>query len=725
MKEVIKKQDFEGEVQEIINSVASYYPNADKALVLKAFEISKSAHAGQKRKSGDDYLSHPLAVAKILTEMRMDVSTIITGFLHDTVEDTLITLDDIKKNFGPDVTHLVDGVTKLSKIKFHTSEEKQAENFRKMFVAMATDIRVIIVKLADRLHNMRTLAYIPDNRQQRIAQETLDVYAPLANRLGMAWMKTEMEDMCLRYLKPEIYYKLVQKVAKKKQERQDYIDEVVGLIEKSLEKYNIKGKVSGRPKHFYSIYKKMEAQNLDFEQVYDILGFRVMVEKISECYEVLGLVHSIWKPVPGRFKDYIAMPKANSYQSLHTTVIGPRGERVEIQIRTQDMDLIAEKGIAAHWQYKDGLVDSKGIEKFAWLRQLVEYQKDLKDPSEFLDTVRVDLFPGEIYVFSPKGRVVELSQGSTPVDFAYAIHTQVGEHCVGAKVNGKMVPLKHKLHSGDTVEIMTDPNRHASPDWLQFVQTSKAQAKIRKFIKDEQRQRGLQLGMELCDKAFRKRGLGFHNLYEKGELDKAATIMNYMAAEDMVVAVGYGLLSSDQVVKKYLPETTIQLEQEALARDKILNKKVKAVTAGKSAIQVRGLDDILIHFAKCCNPIKGDSIIGFVTRGRGVTVHVVSCSKMLASDPQRKIDVSWERGEGVIERSVKVRVVCQDVKGLLVEMSHVFTTAGVNIINAHIRTTRDNKAINIFTVSIKNTNQLRDVMRTMEGLDGIISVERL
>ena len=724
MKVQNKKYDFESDIREIINNVSSYFPNLDKDLILRAYNVSLKAHAGQKRISGDEYFSHPLAVTKILTEMRLDVSTIITGLLHDTVEDTLITLEDIKKDFGEDITNLVDGVTKLSKIKFHTSEEKQAENFRKMFIAMAQDIRVIIVKLADRLHNMRTLAYIPDNRQQRIAQETIDVYAPLANRLGIAWMKTEMEDLCLRYLKPEIYYKLVQKVAKKKQERQDYIDEVVGLIEKNLEKYNVKGKVSGRPKHFYSIYKKMESQNLDFEQVYDILGFRVIVDKISECYEVLGLVHSIWKPVPGRFKDYIAMPKGNSYQSLHTTVIGPRGERVEIQIRTKEMDLIAEKGIAAHWQYKDGHLDKKGIEKFSWLRQLVEYQKDLKDPSEFLDTVRVDLFPGEIYVFSPKGRVIELPQGSTPVDFAYAIHTQVGEHCVGARVNGKIVPLKHKLHSGDTIEILTDPNRLPSPDWLQFVQTSKAQAKIRKYIKDEQRQRGLQLGRELCNKTFRKRELNFEKLYEKGDLDKAATVMNYVSAEDMVVAVGYGLLSAEQVLKKFLPETVLQTESEVAVRDKILTKKEKEVKSEKSAIRVRGLDDILIHFAKCCNPIRGDSIKGFVTRGRGVTVHVASCSKMLVSDPQRKIDVSWG-GETDVERSVKVRVVCQDVQGLLVKMSNVFTSAGVNIIKAQIRTTRDNKAINIFTVSIKNTKQLRDVMRIMEGLDGIISVDRL
>ena len=724
MKAENKTYDFQADIREIVDNVVSYYPHADKNVILKAYDVSFKAHAGQKRSSGDEYFSHPLAVAKILTEMKLDVPTIVTGLLHDTVEDTLITLEDIKKDFGQDVTNLVDGVTKLSKIKFHTSEEKQAENFRKMFIAMAADIRVILVKLADRLHNMRTLAYIPDNRQQRIAQETLDVYAPLANRLGIAWMKTEMEDLCLRYIKPEIYYKLVQKVAKKKKERQDYIDEVVGVIEKSLEKYHIKGAVSGRPKHFYSIYKKMEAQNLDFEQVYDILGFRVIVEKISECYEVLGLVHSLWKPVPGRFKDYIAMPKANSYQSLHTTVIGPRGERVEIQIRTNEMNLIAEEGIAAHWQYKDGHLDRKGIEKFSWLRQLVEYQKELKDPSEFLDTVRVDLFPGEIYVFSPKGRVVELPQGSTPVDFAYAIHTQVGEHCVGARVNGKIVPLKHKLHSGDTIDIMTDPNRHASPDWLQFVQTSKAQTKIRKIIKDEQRQRGLQLGLELCDKSFRKRGLGFEKLYEKGELAKAASVMNYTSAEDMVVAVGYGLVSSEQVLKKYLPETTLHMEQEEAAREKILAKKEKETKTSKSAIRVRGLDDILIHFAKCCNPIKGDSIKGFVTRGRGVTVHVTACPKMFASDPQRTIDVSWE-GEADVERSVKVRVVCQDVKGLLVKMSNVFTSAAINIIKAQIRTTRDNKAINIFTVSIKNKNQLRDVMRIMEALDGIISVDRL
>ncbi|MBI2609508.1 MAG: bifunctional (p)ppGpp synthetase/guanosine-3',5'-bis(diphosphate) 3'-pyrophosphohydrolase [Deltaproteobacteria bacterium] len=713
------------QVQEVITGLLKYHPQAPQDLILKAFQFSKEAHKGQKRVGGEDYITHPIAVTRILVNMKMDIPTILTGLLHDTVEDTLVTVHQIEKEFGDEVAKLVDGVTKLAKLKFKTSEEKQAENFRKMFIAMAQDIRVIIVKLADRLHNMRTLIHMEDHRQQRIAQETLDIYAPLANRLGISWLKIEMEDLCLRYLKPDIYYRLVQNIAKKKEEREKYIEGVVSLIHKHLVKNNIKASVKGRPKHFYSIYKKMEQQNLSFDQVFDILGFRIIVDSIGTCYETLGLIHSMWKPVPGRFKDYIAMPKANSYQSLHTTLIGPHGERVEIQIRTKEMDLIAEKGIAAHWQYKEGHMDHDDVEKFTWLRQLIEYQKELKDPTEFLDTVKIDLFPAEIYIFTPKGRVIELPQGSTPVDFAYAIHTEVGEHCVGARVNGKIVPLRRKLESGDTVEVMTDPQRHPSKDWLQFVQTSKAKTKIRKFIKEEQRQRGLQLGEELCEKSFRKYSLEFKKLFMKGELEPVAKEMNYKKVEDLIAAVGYGLIGAEHIAKRFLEqEVTPQEKKESFIKQvhPIVSKGEKPTS--ESAIQVRGLDDILVRFALCCTPLKGDPIIGFVTRGRGVTVHRTSCPKMLSADPARKIGVNWE-SESHIERNVQIKVVCLDVKGLLVEMSQVFTDCGVNIVQAQIRTTRDKKAINVFTVQLATTEQLRKVMRAMEAVDGVISVERV
>ncbi len=711
--------DFDNEVKEIVEGLLRYHPEAQKETIYKAYELSKKAHLGQKRQSGQDFLSHPLAVSKILVEMKLDVPSIITGFLHDIVEDTLVTLDEIKKEFGEDVAHLVDGVTKLSKIKFNTTEEKQAENFRKMFLAMAQDIRVIIVKLADRLHNMRTLGYIPYQKQQRISQETLDIYAPLANRLGISWLKSELEDLALRYLKPEIYYKLVERVVQKKKERQKYVDEVVEVIESTLKKYNINAQVKGRPKHFYGIYKKMEEQKLDFDQVFDVLGFRIIVDKISECYEVLGVIHSVWKPVPGRFKDYIAMPKANSYQSLHTTVVGPYGEKVEVQIRTKEMDLIAERGIAAHWHYKEGHMDRKDVESFTWLRQLVEYQKELKDPSEFLDTVRVDLFPGEIYVFTPKGKVMELPTGATPIDFAYSVHTEVGNHCVGARVNGKIVPLRHKLKSGDTIEILTDPNRLPSKDWMQFAITSRAKSKIRRFIKEEQRQRGLEIGKELCGKMFRKYSLNFQKFYMSEDLKPIAKTLNYKSVDNMIVAVGYGLLGAENIAQKCAPIEVLKKEESVKRAPPPLSKE-----GSVSHIKVRGLDDILVHHAKCCNPLKGDSIIGFVTRGRGVTIHRANCAKMLASDPQRKIEVSWDRGVDV-QRRIKVKVICLDKKGLLVEMSKVFTDSGINIVSAQIRTTRDKKAINIFTVNVTDTNQLREVMRTMEGLDGVISVERL
>ncbi|NDD91772.1 bifunctional (p)ppGpp synthetase/guanosine-3',5'-bis(diphosphate) 3'-pyrophosphohydrolase, partial [bacterium] len=469
-------------VDTICNSLLSYYPEAKTELIRKAYQFADDCHKGQTRSSGDPYIIHPTEVAQTLTELKLDIPSIITGLLHDTVEDTSATFEQIEKEFGKDIAELVDGVTKLSKITFKTSEEKQAENFRKMILAMSKDIRVILVKLADRLNNMRTLEHLAAHKQKNIAQETLDIYAPIANRLGISWMKLELEDLCLRYLHPDAYYKLAQKVAKKKRERESHIEDVTNILEEKLKEYDIHASVMGRAKHFYSIYKKMERRSLDFDQVHDIIAFRIVVDNITECYKALGVIHATYKPVPGRFKDYIAMPKANGYQSLHTTVIGPSGERIEIQIRTQEMHQVAEAGIAAHWKYKEGKFDSRSRENVEWVHRLLEWNKDLADPNEFLETVKIDLFAEDVFVFTPTGEVKELSHGATPLDFAYAVHTDVGNRCVGAKVNGTIVPLKHRLKSGDTVEVITSPTQTPSKDWLKIVKSPRAKAKIRAFI---------------------------------------------------------------------------------------------------------------------------------------------------------------------------------------------------------------------------------------------------
>jgi len=722
-------------LNDILQRVASYHPDPDLDIIKKAYVYSAKVHQGQLRKSGEPYLVHPLEVAGLLAELKLDEASIVTGLLHDTIEDTLATPEELTELFGQEVAQLVDGVTKLSKFSASATlsqEEKQAENFRKMIIAMAQDIRVILVKLADRTHNMRTLDHMAEEKQARIAQETLDIYAPLANRLGISWIKTELEDLSFKYLKPQEFRELQDKVAKRKSEREQYIEDVLDLIRQKMQEHGITGDVSGRFKHLYSIFKKMKAHGIEFDQVPDVIAFRLIMPTIPACYEALGIIHQTWKPVPGRFKDFIAIPKPNMYQSLHTTVIGPLSERVEVQIRTAEMHRVAEEGIAAHWAYKEGkTLISKDDEKFAWLRQLMEWQQDLKDPKEFLETVKVDLFSEEVFVFTPRGDVKSLPRGATPVDFAYTIHSDVGHRCVGAKANGKIVPLRYKLKNGDSVEVLTAPGAHPSKDWLTFVKTSRAQQKIRAFIKQQQREKSLQLGRELVDREFRRFGLNLNKAIKQGELKKPAEELGYRVEDDLLAAVGYGKIAAQQLVQKLVPAEKLA-EQEKPTPDagngavsKIADFAKKLVARpSRSGVSIGGVDDVLVRFGRCCNPVPGDPIAGFITRGRGVTVHTVTCEKALATDPERRVEVSWDvRGD--FKRPVTIRVLTADRPGLLADISNTFSKKGVNISQANCRATGDDRAVNTFEVVIKDLKQLTDLMRTIEQLHGVFSVERI
>lgn len=715
----------------LCDSIARYYPDANLATVREAHAFAEAAHKNQKRASGEPYIIHPIAVAQVLADMKLDLSSIVVGLLHDTVEDTAATLEEIEAKFGKDVAELVDGVTKLSKITFRTTEEKQAENFRKMIIAMAKDIRVILVKLADRLSNMRTLEHMPPQKQQIIAQETLDIYAPIANRLGISWIKAELEDLCLRYLHQDVYYKLAEKISMSRKEREDYIDQICEMLTEKLKEYDINADVKGRAKHFYSIYKKMERRNVDYDQLHDVIAFRIVVDNITECYKALGVIHTMYKPVPGRFKDYIAMPKANSYQSLHTTLIGPAGDRIEIQIRTQEMHSIAEAGIAAHWKYKEGRFSTR--ESVEWVNRLLEWQKDLSDPNEFLETVKIDLFEEDVFVFTPKGEVKQLSHGGTPLDFAYAVHTDVGHHCVGAKVNGKIVPLKHRLKSGDTVEVITSPTQAPSKDWLKIVKSSRAKAKIRAYIKQQERQRALELGREILDKALRAFDLTLPRVEKSGKLERALQNTQFKTLDELYVAIGYGRTLSDDIIQKLVTKEEFEKKMagtaEAAKQEESFLKKVfkaaKKRSESRNAITVADLDDVLIRFGRCCNPLPGDNIIGFITRGRGVTVHTAICTKALDNDPERRVEVVWNTQKtGLSRHHVRIRVFSLDTPGLLAIMTQTISACGVNIASANIRTTKDKKAICLFDVEVRDIAQLQKVVSALEGKKGVISVER-
>lgn len=721
-------------LDELCEKITAYFPQADLKLIEKAYHFSEKAHEGQIRRSGEAYISHPLSVAGILADLRLDLDSIATGLLHDTVEDTHATIEDIKREFGESIAYLVDGVTKISKMQFKTSTERQGENIRKMIVAMGKDVRVILVKLADRLHNMRTLHHMPYEKQARIAQETLEIYCPLASRMGISAVKIELEDLSFRYYRPDVYYQLAQKVEKRENEQKNYIHDVISMIRKELDKAGHSGfEIQGRSKHLWSIYRKMASRNLDYEQVYDVLAFRVIVNTLSQCYEVLGLVHSLWKPVPGRFKDFIAMPKANNYRSLHTTVMGPGGERIEIQIRTEEMHLIAEKGVAAHWQYKErGKVAADTVQKFDWLRDLVTLNQQTENPEEFLDTVKTDLFESEIYVFTPTGDVREFPDGATPIDFAYAVHTELGNRITGARVNGKMVPLKYQLQNGDRVEVITSKTQVPSKDWLKFCVTNKAKSKIRAFVKEEQRRRSLTMGKELAEREFRKFGASLTK-YLKGEAyDKFKKDHGISDDEEILVRVGYGKLEPRVLIDRLAPELLQAPEEKAEKTEKasfmerVVKSAAQKLKKSGSLIKVSGMDDMLVHYARCCSPIPGDPIVGFITRGRGITVHRSDCRKAFEFDQLRKVDVEWNKAASdEHERVVSLRVISQDMPGLLKALTDVFATQGINIQNAQVRTTRDQKAVCTFDLNVKNTSQLNDVILHIQKVKGVIGVTRM
>jgi len=721
-------------LDDLLEVIRKYSPSADLEFIRKSYEFSEKAHAGQIRRSGDPYIIHPLGVAAILAELHLDVPTIATGLLHDTVEDTGVTLEDIKKNFGPIVHRLVDGVTKISLMKFRNTHEKQGENIRKMIVAMGKDVRVVLVKLADRLHNMRTLNHMPPDKQAQIATETLDIYAPLASRLGINSIKVELEDLSFRYAFPEAYYSLAQKVARKRKEREKYIDDVLKILNQELAKRTkIKFEVQGRPKHLWSIYKKMHLRNIDYEQVFDVLAFRVNVNSLAECYEVLGLVHSLWKPIPGRFKDFIAMPKTNNYQSLHTTVIGPGAERIEIQIRTYEMHLVAEKGIAAHWSYKedgeDGEIDAETLKRFNGLRELIKEHQSTTSPDEFLENFKTDMFDSEIYVFTPKGDVKEFPEGATPIDFAYGVHTDVGNHIVAARVNGKLVSLKHRLINGDTVEVITSKTQSPSKDWLKSCVTTKAKSKIRQFVKVEQRKRAAELGREMLEKALRKAGTGIQRAFEKPEFAAFAKNHGCTNEEDVLVKVGFGTVTPQMVMEGLqikAPDEAATPKEEPSFLKRAFQAAVGRRRQTASLVKVDGMDDVLVRFAKCCNPIPGDSILGFITLGRGIVIHRSDCSKSFELDQDRRIDVGWSGTKSPeAGRTVTIRVVSHDTAGLLKLMGEVFAIHSINILNAQARTTKDLKAICTFDVNVRDTRQLSEVMSDLGKLKGVIGVTRI
>ena len=712
---------------DIADRVLEYDPDCDLALLQRAYVFTAKVHDGQVRHSGEPYLVHPLEVAGILVDMQLDDVTIIAGLLHDTVEDTLTTLDEIKRLFGEEVGFLVEGLTKISKIEFTSAKERQAESFRKMLVAMSKDIRILLIKLVDRLHNMRTLGYMGEEKTHRIAQETLDIYVPLAHRLGINWMKRELEDLAFRTLHPTAAAELEGRLRGRHQERERYIEEVQGILSEKLLAADFRTDISGRLKDLASIHAKMETQSLTLDEIYDVIAFRIVLEGESAAvYAALGLVHSTWPPVPGRFKDYVALPKPNGYQSLHTTVIGPYGERMEIQLRTAEMHQDAELGIAAHWKYKQGHGgEQKDDAKFAWLRQLIERQGELEDPNEFFDAVKVDLFPDEVFVFTPKGDVINLPAGATPVDFAYAIHSEVGAHISGAKVNGKMRPLRYQLSDGDTVEVLTSTAQTPRKDWLEFVVSGKARSRIRHAIRVAENARSRELGRGILERELRRAGFSLSRLLETKGLDEVARKQAGGAVEDLFAKVGYGKIAASAAVRALRPDWKAnELPGSRPKQRKLRDLFRREPRPSSTGIRVNGQGDVLIRFGRCCSPLPGDEVIGFVTRGRGVTVHQKDCRVTFELDPERRIDVDWDTDANVSHR-IRIRVTCRDAPGLLAEITKSISAEGVNIGAARVTTHPDRTAVQNFDLWITDVRVLNKVMKEIERVKGVVSVERI
>jgi GTP pyrophosphokinase len=707
---------------DIADRILEYHPSCDLSLLQRAYVFSAKVHEGQERLSGEPYLIHPLEVAGILVELRLDETTVAAGLLHDTIEDTLTTEDEIRRRFGDQVAFLVTGLTKIAKIEFSSARERQAENFRKMLIAMSKDIRILLIKLADRLHNMRTLQHMDEDRRRRIAQETLDIYAPFAHRLGINWMKQELEDLAFRVLKPAVVEELESRLKSQRKAREVYIEEVIGVLSKRLSDASLECEVTGRVKDLSSIHAKMENQGIPLDEIYDVIAFRIVIDGVpNDVYTALGIIHAIWRPVPGRFKDYVALPKPNGYQCLHTTVIGPYGERMEVQIRTAEMHRDAEFGIAAHWKYKEGQLGTRDDEgKFAWLRQLLEWQQELADPDEFIDTVKVDLFPDEVFVFTPRGDVINLPRGATPVDFAYAIHSEVGAHCAGAKVNGQIVALRHSLTDGDTVEIMTRREQRPRKDWLEFVVSGRARSRIRHAIRASEKESSRELGREILERELRKAGFTLRRVLEEDQLAPIARKRVRGSVDDLYSAVGYGRLPAVEVVRALRGEEEPEGEPQARRRGFFWRLR-RPASAG---IRVSGLAGVMVRFGQCCGPLPGDDVIGFVTRGRGVTVHVKDCPKAFEIDPARRIDVEWE-ADPAAPRRIRMRVHSTDQHGMLAKVTKTIAAAGVNIGAAKVTTSRDGKAIQTFDLWVTDVASLNSVMKQIERIKGILSVERL
>ena len=709
-------------INDIVDKVNEYVADTDLDIIERAYIYSARVHEGQVRLSGEPYLSHPLEVAGILADMKLDPESVVAGILHDVIEDTPATPKEIKTLFGPEVMHIVSGVSKLSSLSFGSSRARQAESIRKMFLAMADDIRVILIKLADRLHNMRTLQFHMPDKRKEIARETLDIYAPIAARLGIYWIKNELEESSFRYIQPDEYARIENAVSKSKIEREKYIETVKGDNKKVMDQAKLKCEMLGRNKNFYSIYNKMISQNLPFEEIYDIIALRIILDTVPQCYEALGHIHSLWKPIDHKFKDYIGRPKTNMYQSLHTTVVGPVGERIEIQIRTWEMDKVATAGIAAHWGYKEGKhLDENVSRKFAWIQNLVENQENFIDPGEFMENVRIDLFPDEVYVFTPRGEVKTLSRGVILVDFVYMIHTEVGNQCTGAKVNGRMVPLPYELKTGDIVEIVISKNHHPSKDWLNFVKTVKARSKIRHWIKIQETERSLTLGREMCEKAFRKERLNFSALVRSEKMMQIVEQFGFKTSDDLIANVGYGKITPLQVLRKFAPKV-----DEEEVDESIFNKLMERVRKKKpkTGVLVKGVDDILIKFGKCCQPVPGDPIIGYITRGYGVTIHRTSCVNALRMNPERQIEVEWNQ-EVTETYPVKIRIISQDRVGLLADVVGNISKFGANILNAKTET-RENKMVDsFFTIGVEDTTHLDKIVSAVKKVKYVQEVKRV
>ena len=710
-------------ITEIIDKILECNPEAELDLIDRAYIYSARVHDGQIRLSGEPYLSHPLEVAGILADMKLDPVSVAAALLHDVIEDTHATREDIESMFGKDVAHIVDGVTKLSKIAFKSSQERQAENFRKMILAMANDIRVIFIKLADRLHNMRTLQFHKsEDRKRKIAQETMDIYAPLAARLGIYWIKKELEDTAFMYILPDEYDKIRGLVNKDREEREVFVETIKHKIKDKMEEVGLNGDVQGRYKQFWSIYSKMQNQNLTFEDVHDLVAFRIVLDTVPQCYEALGHIHSMWKPIAKKFKDYIGFPKPNMYQSLHTTVSNPNGDRIEIQIRTWEMDKVANSGIAAHWGYKEGReVDDSVSKTYSWLQNLVENQETIKDPDEFLESVRIDLFPDEVYVFTPNGEIHSLPRGATPVDFAYLIHTEVGNQCTGAKVNNRMVPLNTELKTGDRVEIITTKNHNPSKDWLNFVKTVKARARIRQWIKQQEKERSITLGREMLEKIFRKHRLNFNTISKTDDMQKMAENFGFKTEDELIASVGYGKITPLQVVKRFIPKPEDEDEHESIIgklTGKVQQKK------NRGGILVKGIDDILVRFAKCCQPVPGDAITGYITRGQGVTIHRKNCVNALKTSPERQIDVTWNE-EAANSYPVTIRVRSIDRVGLLADIAGSISKNKANIISVNTTFWTKEKVENIFELAVENTSHLETVLASIKKVPMVHEVKRI